>query len=131
MSHFKQKASNNNRTLKTFSFFCLVFYYSVSFFHSKIISKWTIITSHSTITLKIVKNQTNQTKKKHKILTVDYYSIYLLNSLNIFPIFLYLDIVEFSDIMVIILGNGRGDTSSNPRRSWLDFTYHEYLWEKY
>ena len=25
-------------------------------------------------------------------------------------------------VMVIVVGNGLGDTSSNPRRDWLDFT---------
>ena len=27
-------------------------------------------------------------------------------------------------VMVIIVGNGHGDTSSNPRRDWLHFTLH-------
>ena len=27
-----------------------------------------------------------------------------------------------SGVMVIIIGNGHGDTSSNPRRDWLHFT---------
>ena len=27
-------------------------------------------------------------------------------------------------VMVIVVGNGHGDTSSNPGRGWLHFTYH-------
>ena len=27
-------------------------------------------------------------------------------------------------VMVIVVGNGHGDTSSNPGRDWLHFTYH-------
>ena len=27
-------------------------------------------------------------------------------------------------VMVIIIGNGHGDTSSNPGRDWLHFTWH-------
>ena len=27
-------------------------------------------------------------------------------------------------IMVIVVGNGHGDMSSNPGRGWLHFTYH-------
>ena len=27
-------------------------------------------------------------------------------------------------VMVIVVGNGHGDTSSNPERDWLHFTYH-------
>ena len=26
-------------------------------------------------------------------------------------------------VMVIVVGNGHGDSSSNPRRDWLHFTY--------
>ena len=27
-------------------------------------------------------------------------------------------------VMVIVVGNGHGDTSSNPGQDWLHFTYH-------
>ena len=29
-----------------------------------------------------------------------------------------------SGVMVIVVGKGHGDTSSNPGRDWLHFTYH-------
>ena len=32
-------------------------------------------------------------------------------------------------VMVIVVGNGYGDTSSSPRRDWLHFTLHENPWE--
>ena len=34
-------------------------------------------------------------------------------------------------VMVIGVGNGHGDTSSKPGRSWLHFIWHLYPWEWY
>ena len=34
-------------------------------------------------------------------------------------------------VMVMIVGNGYGDPSSNPRRDCLDFRCLEYHWEMY
>ena len=34
-------------------------------------------------------------------------------------------------VMLIVVGNGYGDTSSNPRRRWLHSTSHLYPWEQY
>ena len=34
-------------------------------------------------------------------------------------------------VMVIVVGNGHSDTSSNPGRDRLHFTYHQYPWERY
>ena len=37
-------------------------------------------------------------------------------------------------VVVIVLGNEHGDTSSNPGRDWLHFTYERYesnYWERY
>ena len=34
-------------------------------------------------------------------------------------------------VIVIVVGNGHGDMSSNPERDWLHFTLHQYLWERY
>ena len=34
-------------------------------------------------------------------------------------------------VMGIVVGNGHGDTSSNPGRDWLHFTLHQYPWERY
>ena len=34
-------------------------------------------------------------------------------------------------VIVIILGNGHGNTSSNTGWSWLDFTQHSYPWKMY
>ena len=36
------------------------------------------------------------------------------------PIFIIKE--ETRGVMVIVVGNGHGDTSSNPRRDWLHFT---------
>ena len=34
-------------------------------------------------------------------------------------------------VMVIVVGNGHGNTSSNPGWEWLHFTYPKYPWERY
>ena len=34
----------------------------------------------------------------------------------------YYDVGGARGVMVIVVGNGHGDTSSNPRRDWLYFT---------
>ena len=34
-------------------------------------------------------------------------------------------------VLVIVVGHGHGDTSSNPGRDWLHFTLHKYPWERY
>ena len=34
-------------------------------------------------------------------------------------------------VIVIVLGNGHGDTSSNPGQDWLYFTLYSYPWERY
>ena len=33
--------------------------------------------------------------------------------------------------MVIVVGNGHGDTGSNPGRDCLHFALHKYTWERY
>ena len=32
-------------------------------------------------------------------------------------------------VVIIVVGNGHGDTSSNPGRDWLHFTLHLYPWK--
>ena len=36
-----------------------------------------------------------------------------------------------SGVMVIFVGNGHSDTSSNPGWGWLHFTWYKYTWERY
>ena len=33
-------------------------------------------------------------------------------------------------VMAIVVGNGHGNTSSNPGCGWLHFALHSYPWEK-
>ena len=44
----------------------------------------------------------------------------LVSYLN--PDTVYRYISNIYGVMVIVVGNGHGDTSSNPRRDWLHFT---------
>ena len=36
----------------------------------------------------------------------------------------YYQMVGARGVVVIVVGNGHGDTSSNPGRDWLHFTFH-------
>ena len=45
-----------------------------------------------------------------------------LHTVKWFQVLPYNNSYNNSGVMVIVVGNGHGDTSSNPRRDWLHFT---------
>ena len=53
---------------------------------------------------------------------------YLTLLINVYKSYLIymnkLDLGSACGVMVIVIGNGHGDTSSNPGRDWLHFTLH-------
>ena len=65
------------------------------------------------------KNSNKYTDIKFHIL-----SEYIDRNWNMFKmqIYIYIYLGSAHGVMVIIVGNGHGDTSSNPGRDWLHFT---------
>ena len=79
-------------------------------------------------------NTTSQDRQKHWIFYHNiYYPYAVLRSKSTFCYnfiscpYIYIYIFIFGGahgVMVIVVGNGHGDTSSNPGRDWLHFTLH-------